>query len=73
MSSTPRDEADDESALAVNGVSQLPSTARSRLVRQAAPPSAGPAPSPSSVAAESNALRSYNLKSASELLITSMC
>lgn len=62
LSSTPRDEADDESALAVNGASDMPSTARSRLVRQAAPPSAGPAPSPSSVAAESNALRSYNLK-----------
>lgn len=46
----------------VNGGSETPSTARSRVVRQAAPPSAGPAPSPSFAAADSGALRSYNLK-----------
>ena len=45
-----------------NGGSETPSTAKARLVRQAAPPSAGHAPSPSFAAADSSALRSYNLK-----------
>ncbi|DBB14851.1 hypothetical protein WJX82_007806 [Trebouxia sp. C0006] len=53
----------------VNGGSETPSTARSRVVRQAAPPSAGPAPSPSFAAADSGALRSYNLKVGDQPLV----
>ncbi|KAL0039325.1 hypothetical protein WJX79_003514 [Trebouxia sp. C0005] len=57
------------SSATTNGGSETPSTARSRLVRQTAPPSAGPAPSPSFASADSSALRSYNLKVGDQPLV----
>ncbi|DBB01899.1 TPA: hypothetical protein ACH3X1_000495 [Trebouxia sp. C0004] len=57
------------SSATANRGSDTPSTAKSRLVRHAVPPSAGPAPSPSFAAADSSALRSYNLKVGDQPLV----